>query len=107
MSNLNNGQDSPHHARARAEMVERLRLHYHIRDGRVRSARASIARDLIVPEALQSHSYGDHALPIELNQTMSQHYIVPRQTGLLEVTRHDRAPQIGAGSGYQTAVRAA
>jgi len=32
MSNLNNGQDSVPYARARAEMVDRLRDHYHIRD---------------------------------------------------------------------------
>jgi len=40
-----------------------------------------------VPEALQSHAYGDHALPIEFNQTISQPYIVARQTELLEVTK--------------------
>jgi protein-L-isoaspartate(D-aspartate) O-methyltransferase len=107
MSNLNNGQDSPHHARARAEMVERLRSHYHIRDERVLAAMGRIPRHLFVPEALQSHSYGDHALPIEFNQTISQPYIVARQTELLEVTRDDRALEIGAGSGYQTAVLAA
>ena len=87
MSNINNGQDNPHHARARAEMVERLRRHYHIRDERVLAAMARIPRHLFVPEALQSHAYGDHALPIEFNQTISQPYIVARQTELLEVTR--------------------
>jgi len=107
MSNLNNGQDSPHHARARAEMVERLRLHYHIRDERALAAMGRIPRHLFVPEALQSHAYGDHALPIEFNQTISQPYIVARQTELLEVTRDDRVLEIGAGSGYQTAVLAA
>jgi protein-L-isoaspartate(D-aspartate) O-methyltransferase len=107
MSNLNNGQDSPHYARARAEMVERLRRHYHIRDERVLAAMGRIPRHLFVPEALQSHAYGDHALPIEFNQTISQPYIVARQTELLEVSRDDRALEIGAGSGYQTAVLAA
>ena len=107
MSNLNNGQDNPHHARARAEMVERLRRHYHIRDERVLAAMERIPRHLFVPEALQSHAYGDHALPIEFNQTISQPYIVARQTELLEVTRDDRTLEIGAGSGYQTSVLAA
>jgi protein-L-isoaspartate(D-aspartate) O-methyltransferase len=107
MSNFNNGQDSPHHARARAEMVERLRRHYQIRDERVLAAMGRIPRHLFVPEALQSHAYGDHALPIEFNQTISQPYIVARQTELLGVTREDRALEIGAGSGYQTAVLAA
>jgi len=106
MSNLNNGQDSPHQARARAEMVERLRDHYRIRDDRVLAAMERIPRHLFVPEALQSHAYGDHALPIEFNQTISQPFIVARQTELLEVTKDDRVLEIGAGSGYQTAVLA-
>ncbi|HEY7182387.1 MAG TPA: protein-L-isoaspartate(D-aspartate) O-methyltransferase, partial [Blastocatellia bacterium] len=53
------------------------------------------------------HAYGDHALPIEFNQTISQPYIVARQTELLEVARDGRVLEIGAGSGYQTAVLAA
>src|SRR5215510_8625418 len=107
MSNLNNGQDGPHHARARADMVERLRSHYRIRDERVLAAMGRIPRNLFVPEALQSHAYGDHALPIEFNQTISQPFIVALETELLEVTKDDRALEIGAGSGYQTAVLAA
>ncbi len=107
MSNLNNGQDSPYYARARAEMVERLRDHYHIRDERVLAAMERIPRHHFVPEALQSHAYGDHALPIEFNQTISQPYIVARETELLEATKDDRVLEIGAGSGYQTAVLAA
>src|SRR5262249_26886667 len=107
MSNLNNGQDSPHHERARAEMIERLRDNYHIRDERVLAAMERIPRHLFVPEALRSHAYGDHALPIEFNQTISQPYIVARETELLEVSKEDRTLEIGAGSGYQTAVLAA
>ena len=49
MSNLNNGQDSPHHARARAEMVERLRLHYHIRDERALDVYIRALRKKIEP----------------------------------------------------------
>jgi protein-L-isoaspartate(D-aspartate) O-methyltransferase len=88
-------------------MVERLRDHYHIRDERVLSAMERIPRHLFVPEALQSHAYGDYALPIEFNQTISQPFIVARETELLEVSEKDRALEIGAGSGYQTAVLAA
>jgi protein-L-isoaspartate(D-aspartate) O-methyltransferase len=104
MSNLNNGQDSLSQTRARAEMVERLRHHYRIRDERVLAAMERIPRHLFVPEALRFHAYEDHALPIEFNQTISQPYIVARETELLEVTGNDRVLEIGAGSGYQTAV---
>ena len=87
-------------------MVERLRDHYRIRDGRVLAAMADVPRHLFVPEALQGRAYGDHALPIDANQTISQPYIVARMTELLECDRASRVLEIGAGSGYQTAVLA-
>ncbi|MGH9832567.1 MAG: protein-L-isoaspartate(D-aspartate) O-methyltransferase [Blastocatellia bacterium] len=102
-----NGQDTLGDARARAEMVEWLRDHYRIGDERVLAAMGRIPRHLFVPEALRGHAYGDHALPIEFNQTISQPFIVARQTELLEVTKADRVLEIGAGSGYQAAVLAA
>ena len=87
-------------------MVERLRDHYHISDARVLAAMADVPRHLFVPEALQGRAYGDHALPIDANQTISQPYIVARMTELLECDRSSRVLEIGAGSGYQTAVLA-
>jgi protein-L-isoaspartate(D-aspartate) O-methyltransferase len=95
--------DTPIFARERAEMVERLRSQG-ITSDPVLAAMAAIPRHLFVPEALQWNAYGDHALPIESNQTISQPYIVARETELLEVTSKDRVLEIGAGSGYQTAV---
>jgi len=59
-----------------------------------------------VPEALQSRAYGDHALPIAANQTISQPFIVARMSELLELDERSRVLEIGAGSGYQTAVLA-
>jgi protein-L-isoaspartate(D-aspartate) O-methyltransferase len=87
-------------------MVERLRDHYRIRDPRVLEALAEVPRHLFVPEALQGRAYGDHALPINANQTISQPYIVARMTELLEADKSSRVLEIGAGSGYQTAVLA-
>jgi protein-L-isoaspartate(D-aspartate) O-methyltransferase len=90
----------------RQRMVERLRDHYRIQDPRVLAAMADVPRHLFVPEALQGRAYGDHALPIAANQTISQPYIVARMTELLECDRSSRVLEIGAGSGYQTAVLA-
>jgi protein-L-isoaspartate(D-aspartate) O-methyltransferase len=87
-------------------MVARLRDHYHIRDSKVLDAMLSVPRHAFVPEALQGRAYGDHALPISANQTISQPYIVARMTELLEVNKDSRVLEIGAGSGYQTAVLA-
>jgi protein-L-isoaspartate(D-aspartate) O-methyltransferase len=87
-------------------MVARLREHYGIRDPRVLEAMRSVPRHFFVPEALQSRAYGDHALPISANQTISQPFIVARMTELLELGSNSRVLEIGAGSGYQTAVLA-
>ena len=87
-------------------MVERLRKQYGISDERVLAAMREIPRHIFVPEALQGNAYGDHALPIEENQTISQPFIVARMTELLELDPQSRVLEIGAGSGYQTAVLA-
>ena len=87
-------------------MVARLRDHYSIRDGRVLEAMRLVPRHLFVSEALQGRAYGDHALPISANQTISQPYIVARMSELLELDEKSRVLEIGAGSGYQTAVLA-
>ena len=85
-------------------MVARLRDHYGIRDQKVLEALNAVPRHAFVPEALQGRAYGDHALPISANQTISQPYIVARMTELLELDGNSRVLEIGAGSGYQTAV---
>jgi protein-L-isoaspartate(D-aspartate) O-methyltransferase len=85
-------------------MVARLREHYGIRDSRVLEAMRNVPRHFFVPEALQSRAYGDHALPISANQTISQPFIVAKMTELLELDENSRVLEIGAGSGYQTAV---
>jgi protein-L-isoaspartate(D-aspartate) O-methyltransferase len=87
-------------------MVQRLRDHYGIRDPRVLDAINAVPRHFFVPEALQGRAYGDHALPIDANQTISQPFIVARMSELLELDERSRVLEIGAGSGYQTAVLA-
>ena len=86
--------------------MTRLREHYGITDGSVLEALRSVPRHFFVPEALQSRAYGDHALPISANQTISQPFIVARMTELLQIDGNSRVLEIGAGSGYQTAVLA-
>lgn len=87
-------------------MVELLR-NRGIKDARVLKAMSEIPRHLFVPEALIGKAYGDHALPIGDMQTISQPYMVARMTELLEVDKDSTVLEIGAGSGYQTAVLSA
>ncbi len=92
----------PYHSQ-RARMAELLRSRG-IRDEKVLTAMEEIPRHLFVPEALAAKAYGDHALPIGEMQTISQPYMVARMTELLEVDKESTVLEIGAGSGYQTAV---
>ncbi|HLL74139.1 MAG TPA: protein-L-isoaspartate(D-aspartate) O-methyltransferase [Pyrinomonadaceae bacterium] len=100
------GRGPSEYRRQREQMVAHLRQHHRISDERVLRAMGEVPRHLFVPEALRSNAYGDHALPISANQTISQPFIVARMTELLEVDQNSRVLEIGAGSGYQTAVLA-
>lgn len=90
----------------RSRMVEHLRREYGISDPRVLDAMNRVPRHEFVPEALRSQAYKDNALPIASGQTISQPFIVARMTELLELAGRERVLEIGAGSGYQTAVLA-
>ena len=66
----------------------------------------SVPRHLFVPGGARVDAYADSPLPIGLGQTISQPYMVALMTSLLEVDVRSRVLEIGAGSGYQTAVLA-
>ena len=74
----------------RERMVKSLREQHRIRDERVLAAMGGVPRHLFVPPALQSNAYGDHALPIAANQTISQPGIVARMSELLEVDANSK-----------------
>ena len=90
----------------RGAMVRRLHEHYRIQDKRVLEVMNRLPRHFFVPEAIKHQAYKDNALPIASNQTISQPFIVARMTELLELKPNSRILEIGAGSGYQTAVLA-
>ena len=88
----------------RERMIQLLREHYKIADERVLQAMNDTPRHLFVPDALKSQAYKDNALPIASKQTISQPFIVARMTELLELNPQSKVLEIGAGSGYQTAI---
>src|ERR1051325_6089887 len=77
-----------------------------ITDQRVLDVMHRVPRHLFVDEALRDRAYGDHALPIGEEQTISQPYIVALMTSLLQLTGREKVLEVGTGSGYQTAVLA-
>lgn len=88
----------------RQRMVKRLREHYKIEDEKVLNVMSVVPRHFFLPTALKAQAYADNALPIAGNQTISQPYIVAKMTELLELSPNARVLEIGAGSGYQTAI---
>jgi protein-L-isoaspartate(D-aspartate) O-methyltransferase len=92
--------------RVRLKMVEDQLISRGVKDPRVIAAMKKIPRHLFVEEALQNQAYTDHPLPIGEKQTISQPYIVALMTEALELIGTEKVMEIGAGSGYQTAVLA-
>ena len=88
---------------AKATLIRTLRGQG-IGDATVLSALESVPRELFVPPALRQHAYENASLPIALDQTISQPYVVARMTEALCLTGRERVLEIGCGSGYQAAV---
>jgi protein-L-isoaspartate(D-aspartate) O-methyltransferase len=91
---------------SRQKMIKLLREHYKIADERVLDAMNAVPRHFFVPSALKIQAYKDNALPIAAKQTISQPFIVARMSELLQIKPDARILEIGAGSGYQTAILA-
>jgi protein-L-isoaspartate(D-aspartate) O-methyltransferase len=77
-----------------------------ITDRKVLQVMAQVPRERFVPSEYEAQAYEDRPLPIGLNQTISQPYIVALMTQALAVTEDCEVLEIGTGSGYQTAVLA-
>ena len=95
--------DDRKYARQRQRLVETLRKKG-ITDERVLTAIDAVPRHLFVEQAFQQRAYEDEALPIGLQQTISQPFTVAYQTMMLNPQRKDQVLEIGTGSGYQAAI---
>ncbi len=89
---------------ARARLIKHLGAE--IRDKRVLNAMARIPRELFVPPELQHLAYDDRPLPIGLEQTISQPFIIALMTQALSLTGSEKVLEVGTGSGYQAAILA-
>jgi protein-L-isoaspartate(D-aspartate) O-methyltransferase len=93
-------------AAQRQRMVEQQLKPRGIKDDRVLAAMARVPREEFVPADERGDAYEDGPLPIGLDQTISQPYIVAFMTEQLRLKSSDRLLEIGTGSGYQAAVLA-
>jgi protein-L-isoaspartate(D-aspartate) O-methyltransferase len=89
---------------ARARLIEHLSAE--IKDKRVLAVMAHIPRERFVPPESRHLAYEDIPLPIGLEQTISQPFIIALMTEALELTGSEKVLEIGTGSGYQAAILA-
>ena len=89
---------------ARREMVSTQIRSRGITDAAVLEAMTTVPRELFVPEEYILEAYADSPLPIGYDQTISQPYIVALMLELLGLDSDSRVLDVGAGSGYQTAL---
>jgi protein-L-isoaspartate(D-aspartate) O-methyltransferase len=87
----------------RTQLVETLRRKG-IRDLAVLRAIGMVPRHLFVPESVRHRAYDDVALPISGGQTISQPWVQARYLELAALSGRERVLEVGAGSGYQTAL---
>ena len=92
--------------RERQAMVDHQIITRGVKDPHVLAAMKKVPRHLFVPPSELKFAYGDHPLPIEDRQTISQPYIIAAMTEALHLHNTDKVLEIGTGSGYQTAILA-
>ena len=91
--------------------AEKIRLIMKLRrcgitDTRTLSAIEQVPREQFVEEQFLDRAYEDNALPIAMDQTISQPTVVAEMTQALDVEPTHTVLEIGTGSGYQTAILA-
>ena len=100
------GEEQDLLATERARMVEEQIAARGIREPAVLEVMTRVARHEFVPREYQSLAYADRPLPIGLDQTISQPYIVAYMTEAAQIEPTDKVLEIGTGSGYQAAILA-
>ena len=88
----------------RKTMVETQIRSRGVRNENVLRAMLEVPRHEFVPPEFRARAYDDGPLPIGLDQTISQPYIVALMTELVEPMPNHRVLEVGTGSGYQAAV---
>jgi len=93
-------------AAERFSMVERQLRQRGIHDERLLAAMYKVPRHEFVNRQSWSEAYADHPVAIGEQQTTSQPYMIAAMIQAAAIRPEDRVLEIGAGSGYQTALLA-
>jgi protein-L-isoaspartate(D-aspartate) O-methyltransferase len=101
-----NGNGTQPFATERFSMVESQLRQRGIRDERLLAAMSKVPRHEFVSQQNWNEAYADHPIPIAEKQTTSQPYMIAAMVQAAQIKPEDRVLEIGAGSGYQTALLA-
>jgi len=88
----------------REAMVERQLKRRGISEPDILDAFRAVPREAFVSPEYAREAYGDHPLPIEAKQTISQPYIVALMIQAAGIKPGDTVLEVGSGSGYAAAV---
>ena len=91
-------------AAEREAMVERQLRRRGITEPEILDAFRNVPREAFISDEYAHLAYGDHPLPIEAEQTISQPYIVALMIEAAAIKPGDNVLEVGAGSGYAAAV---
>src|SRR5882757_6823827 len=92
------------YTREREAMVEQQMRRRGISEKPILEAFMTVPREAFVGDDHAPLAYGDHPLPIDAGQTISQPYIVALMIQAAGIGPGDRVLEVGAGSGYAAAV---
>lgn len=90
--------------KAREEMIQNQIKGRGIQDERVLWAMGIVPREKFVSKEKENYAYFDCPLPIGMEQTISQPYMVALMTQCLSLEGSEYILEIGTGSGYQAAI---
>src|SRR6476659_6796856 len=88
----------------REAMIERQLRRRGMTEPEILDAFRAVPREAFISDEYAHLAYGDHPLPIEANQTISQPYIVALMIQAAGIKAGDKVLEVGAGSGYAAAV---
>jgi len=88
----------------RQEMIKTLRIDGYIKTDKVADAMNTIPRHRFLPKDQKIYAYEDRPLPVGKNQTISAPHMVAIMTEALELKEDEKVLEIGAGTGYHSAV---
>ena len=91
-------------ASEREAMVERQLRRRGINEESILKAFREVPREAFIGDEFAHLAYGDHPLPIEAGQTISQPYIVGLMIQAAGIEPGAKVLEVGAGSGYAAAV---